>query len=621
MKQFSFAEPERHRELFSGSAHACGQILNQVQHDVTPTTLNSLPVVCYTDSDMTYDGLVLAATVAELHTLIAGSRIQKVRQHSDTDLTLEVHGAGRTHQLFLSVDAKFPRVYLSAVAGPVPSEPPNFCMVLRKHVQGAFVAHVQQAGFDRVMKLVVRTPGQDDYTLILEIMGKHSNLILVDSNGKILGAAKHVGASVSRYRQVLPGRQYIPPPGAEKTDPRFLDAEHLKQFRPTLHSDAQSARAWLMDTFSGFGPFLADEIVARSTTDGEVNWDRLREELLGLAKMIRASTYVPVLITREQGQALMAYPMPSVQFPPDRQHARASINETLDTVFRSLVTRTRIEDERAQLLTAVRRSEGSRKQALKSIDRTIAESERADSYRQRGELILAGLNQIEKGAASVTLVNYFDPDMPEVEIEFDEKLTPQQNAERYFRRYRKARDAAATARARRQNVLREITLLTAAREEAESAATIDGLKDLRAKLVGQDLLRQEVDQEKQAEEFAGHRIRRTVTSQGWEILHGETSDANDYLTQRVARPNDVWLHARAITGAHVVVRTAGHSGAVPKDVLLQAALIAARNSDAKHSSLVPVDYTLRKYVRKPRGSAPGFVTYRNERTIDVRPKE
>jgi predicted ribosome quality control (RQC) complex YloA/Tae2 family protein len=503
---------------------------------------------------------------------------------------------------------------------PVPQHPPNFCMVLRKHIEGLFISRLEQVGFDRVLRLHLQAPGQEERILVLEIMGKHSNLILIDFQERILGAAKHIGPSTSRYRQVAPGKQYIPPPATGKLDIRMLgedNLDHLLDALPKESTDREIVKDWLMKTFSGFGPFLAEEILMRACIDGTVSSNRIRNELLALRDTVRKSDYLPVLITSERGEALLAYPTPSVQFPADRQHARASINETLDTLFRSLVTRTELEDQRTQLLTAIRRAEGSRMQALKSIERTVAESKRAEDYRRIGDLLLANLNNIEKGAKSVRLIDYFNPDMPEIEVELDEKLAPQQNAERYFKRYRKARDAAATAEARRSTIMQEIALLKSAESEAEEAKSVDSLKALREMLTAQALLRREIAQEKQEEEFAGHRIRRVITSEGWEILYGENAAANDYLTQRIARPNDVWLHARAITGAHVIVRTAGHSSNVPKSVLLEAATIAARNSEAKHSFLVPVDHTLRKYVRKPRGSAPGFVTYRNEKTIDV----
>ncbi|MCE5198575.1 NFACT RNA binding domain-containing protein, partial [bacterium] len=365
---------------------------------------------------------------------------------------------------------------------------------------------------------------------------------------------------------------------------------------------------------------LADEIITRSSVDDVVSPERIRDEMLELGAMVANGSFVPVLITDERGRGIMAYPMPTVQYPLSQQHARASISETLDVLFRSLVTRTKLEDERTGLMTTVRRAAASRKQALKSIEKTVAEAANAERYRQTGELLLANLHTIEKGSKSVLLTNYFDPDLAEIKVELDEKLTPQQNAERYFKRYQKSRDAQATAEARRERVLRDLSALDLAARDAEAAKTVDTLKALRKSLIERDLLRAEVEQEKHIEEFGGERIRRFYTPEGWEILYGENSKANDYLTQRVARPNDIWLHARSITGAHVVIRTAGHSGNIPHPVLNQAAKIAAQNSDAKHSSLVPIDHTLRKYVRKPRGSAPGFVIYRNEKTIDINPK-
>jgi predicted ribosome quality control (RQC) complex YloA/Tae2 family protein len=572
---------------------------------------------------MTYDGFLLSAIAAELRQTILRGRVQKIRQSSVTDIFMEVRGPGNTYLLFISVDAKFPRIYLTTSPGQALPEPPNFCMLMRKYASGAFVSSVEQIGMDRILHFGLDSSEHGKMALILEIMGKHSNLILVNSDGKILGATKHVGSSISRYRQVLPGREYIPPPGEPKVDPRGL-GDREKMLREAFWPEASSAevKKWLMNTFSGFGPFLADEIVARSGGDR----DRVREEMLHLGDMVRRAAYDPVFVTDEKGAGLMVYPMPSVQFPADRQHARASVNEALDALFRTLVTRTTLDEERVQTVTAIRRAMASRKQTLKSIARTVEESQRAGRYKQTGEIILGSLHAIEKGAKSVTLPDFFDPSfdglrMPEVTIELDEKLEPQANAERYFKRYRKARDSVATSESRRTLIESDIARLESALRECESAQTVESLRQLRAGLTSAGLLRQEVSPEKQESEFAGHRIRRVVTPDGWEILYGENSTSNDYLTQKIARPNDVWLHARQITGAHVVIRMAGRKGSAPRPVLLEAARIAALNCDAKHSSLVPVDHTLRKYVHKPRASAPGFVIYRNEKTIDVNPKE
>lgn len=571
---------------------------------------------------MTYDGFLLAAVADELRQTIVRGRVQKIRQSSDTDVLLEIRGVGHSYLLLISVDARFPRVYLTASPPKPLPEPPNFCMVLRKFVSGAFVSAVKQVEMDRIVHFELSSSEHGALTLVLELMGKHSNLILVNSEGKILGAAKHVGSSISRFRQVLPGREYIAPPGEPKVDPRRLDSEAFDGlWNLPAQADPPAVKQWLMNTFSGFGPFLADEIVLRSTSDGAISAERVREEMLGLADMARRSAYEPVMVTNEAGFATTVYPMPSVQFPASQQHPRASINEALDTLFRSLVTRTALDEERTQTATAIRRAMAARKQTLKSIQRTVEESCKAERYKQIGEILLANLHAIEKGVKSVALPDFFDPEMPEIEIELDEKLEPQANAERYFKRYRKARDAAASAESRLSQAGGEIASLTSALQDAETAKTVEALRELRASLTSGGLLRQEVSHEKPEGEFPGYRIRRVNTADGWEILYGENSTSNDYLTQKVARPNDVWLHARQITGAHVIVRMAGRKPPAPRPVLIQAAKIAAMNCDAKHSSLVPVDYTLRKFVNKPRGSAPGRVIYRNEKTIDVNPKE
>jgi len=573
---------------------------------------------------MNYDGFTLAAVAAELQNAIVRGRIQKIRQHNATDLTLEIRGVGHTYRLFLSADARFARVYLTAANEAVRKQAPNFCMLLRKHLSGAFVTAVNQVGMDRILQIHTESPDHAQHVLILELMGKHSNIILVNPEARILGAAKHVGSSISRYRQVLPGRDYLPPPGGDKADPRSTDAAAFdalwnESFKE--EPDAKSVSGWLVKTFGGFGPFLAAEVVRRASADGQIDRDNICEEVLTIGAVARDSNYEPVFITGQRGEALMAYPMPSVQFPEDKQHARESINEALDTLFRSLVSHTELDDQRKQTLTAIRRAGASRKQTLKSIERTISESGKSERYKQLGELLIANLHAFEKGKKSITVVDYYDPAAPEIEIELDEKLTPHANAERYFKRSHKARDAAETAQQRKAHVLKEIGILEAAAQEAESAEDVDALKSLRKMLTDLDILRPEIDLEKTpAEEFGGERIRRIITPEGWEILYGENAKANDYLTQRVARPNDVWLHARQVVGAHVIIRTAGHKGGVPRPVLYQAARTAAQNCEAKHSSLVPVDHTLRKYVRKPRSSAPGFVTYRGEKTIDINPK-
>ncbi|MEN6519653.1 MAG: NFACT family protein [Armatimonadota bacterium] len=573
---------------------------------------------------MTYDGLVLAAVVAELKKSIQGGPIQNIRQHNDTDITLDIRNNGKSHLLFMSVDAKFARIHTTATNLLVPKSALNFCMLLRKYLKGAFVTSVEQAGFDRVVKIRTEAPDGNRNTLILELMGRHSNLILVSDSERILGAAKNITASVSRYRQVLPGLEYMPPPGGTKADPVTLTREEFESLRRDGLGESPSVdemKRWLVAAFSGIGPFLAEEIMLRSGDNPTP--DSVRDALQGLRQTVTESDYSPRLITDGRGAAVYAYPIPVKQLPAANQHERLSINETLDTLYRDLIKRNDYDTVYSSLETAIRRSIAWREQMLKDAEKALLEGEKAERYKQFGELVLASIATIEKGQNRAQVTDYYDQEMPVIDIPLDEKLTPKENAERYFRRYRKAAEGADAAIDRQKELGTEIKILKTAVEKLPSAASADALKALRTMLVERGLLRAEPQQEKAgkrgAPEFGTAKIRKFMSVDGLEVLYGENSLSNDYLTTKVARPNDLWFHARSVRGAHVVVRTANKPDRVPPATLRQAAEVAAKNSDARHSSLVPVDYTLRKFVRKPRAAAPGYVIYEREKTVDVTP--
>ncbi len=567
---------------------------------------------------MNYDGLILAALSAEFRSRIIGGKLQHVRQHSDTDFTLELRLAGRTERLLMSCDPRFPRIYLTASREPAVPEPSAFCMTLRKHLEGLFVTNIRQIGMDRVLHIEMTARLRAPRTLIVEIMGKHSNIVLVDEGQRVLAAAKYVGVSMSRTRQILPGGPYLPPPGDPKADWAMLDRAQIREIC-AQYAQTADAKGWLMKTFAGIGPFLANEVIARIGNTCDLSCEGLSGVLIDIAEVVHSGDIHPVLI-RHDGRDVAAYPIPSLQYTKDEQHPRENLNDPVDAMFRSLLANNRIEDERRQVLVSLERSLSTKQQFLDSARRTIEEAERSERYKQIGDLILGSVQSITKGDVTAQLVNYFDPDLSTIEVELDEKLTPQENAQRYYKRYRKTKEALALASSRLELLESEVAELGHALSRAESLETVEELRALRDDFLARGLLRHEKQTVEQGppDELQGKHIRRFTTPDGWEILYGENATANDLLTTRIARPNDLWFHTRSITGAHVVIRVAGRSVVVPRSVIEQAAGIAAKNSDAKHSSLVPVDYTLRKFVRKPRGSAPGRVTYTNEKTIDVR---
>lgn len=567
---------------------------------------------------VSYDGLVLAAVAAELTRTVVGGRISRVRQHNDTDITLEIRTRGREALLFASADAQFPRVYLAAGNPPVPHTPPNFCMVLRKYVKGSFLKAIQQMGFDRVLHIRTEAPDGNRNTLVVEIMGKHSNLILLNDAGRILGAAKMIGPSASRYRQVLPGRDYIPPPGSkanilEVSRDQYLD---LWSRGPGDDADASKIQAWLVSTFAGVGAFLGREIVIRA---GEPTAAAVWQEIARLQETVAASDFTPVVHTDPHGRLDFVYPQPSVQIEGE-QHPRTSISEALDAYYRSVVPRWKLDRLREQLAADIRKASEARDLTLASLQEAALAGGQAERLQRLGEMLTASIGSIPRGAAEAEVTDYYDPALPTIRVPLDPRLSAQENAEAYFNKARKARSGANAAVGRMEAIREEMTLLRAAAEKLQDLASEDEVRSLRRFLEERHALRQSgsaAGSGQQEAEFPGHRIRRHVSADGLEILVGENSESNDYLTTRIARPDDVWLHARAVKGAHVVVRTSKKGLSIPASTLRQAANLAARNSEARHSSLIPVDYTLRKYVRKPKGAAPGYVTYSHERTIDV----
>ncbi|MFQ3550251.1 MAG: NFACT family protein [Armatimonadota bacterium] len=520
---------------------------------------------------MNYDGFTLSAVICEIKEKLKNGRIQKIRQHNSFDITLEIRTPGKSHNLFFSIDSKFPRVYLTSLSHSVPQEPPNFCMLLRKYLSGTFITSIRQYKSDRIFILQSENQDNEVLSLIFELMGKHSNLILVDKNSNILGAMKHVGTSISKIRQILPGREYTLPPGTNKIDPREITEKSLVELISNSNfdlSDKNTISKWLIENISGMSPFLCEEIIQRCLMTSQLSSETLTKELITIFDIIKNDTYQPVLITDEYGKSELVYPIQSIQYPSDNQHIRLSINEALDAVYNCIVNKSELDEEISQTQIAIKRAILSRKQTLKGIEKTLSESEKSERYKQIGEILVSNQHLISKGMKKISLPDYYDPEMKNIDIELDEKLDGKENADRYFKRYRKAKDAVQTATNRKAITQDELNILESYQYQLESLTTAEDVKKLRKELISNGLLKQEIVQEKSSEQvFGGERIRRYTTPDGWEILYGETAKANDYLTQKVAKPNDMWLHSRSITGAHVVIRTQGKKQDIPKTVL------------------------------------------------------
>lgn len=581
-----------------------------------------------------FDSLTLCAVLTELSPQIIGGQIQEVRQPTPTDIQLSVRHHGQTYWIVFSIDVKFARMHRVATRSPNSPTPPNFCMVLRRYLENGIVQDVIQRDFDRIVEMQVSTRDNEGEPIVVkligEFMGKHSNLVLVRENGTIIDSAKRITHRVNRFREILPGSPYLsPPPQADRESPfDFTALAQIGEARTASTTPSQKALSEkLMQTYSGLSPFLASEVAMRALSQNPPLEESLKEVWIELFGATAQGRFTPVLIQIPNGLPY-AYPFPTLQARDEEQRGVTSLNLALDHSYQVILRESRFQEEantlRGQLQKAIQRLE-YRQQATGDL---IAEGENSEQFQQIGELIMANLWQIAQGDTSVVVQDYFAPDFPERTLTLDSSLTPQENAEQWFQRYRRAQSSASAAEEQSDLLEKPLQALQEAQAELEALEdeaehAIEMVRALRKRLRDAHLLTDEAEIQAQAKrvhsEFQGHKIRRMNTPQGYEILIGETATANDFLLTRLASPNDIWLHVRASSGSHVVIRTQNHPDKVPRAVLDFAALLCAQHSSEKHASIVPVDYTLRKYVRKPRGSAPGFAHYERETTLHVTP--
>lgn len=584
---------------------------------------------------MAFDGLFLAAIRSELDSL-TGSRVDRVFQPEKETVILHLRKGRDTRKLLLCSLSDQARVHLTAAGFTNPPTPPLFCMVLRKHLEGGTLTAVEQPGLERVLRLHFNTIDElgrpAPRLLLIEIMGKHSNIILLNPEGSIIDAARRYTHAVSRHREVLPGRPYVPPPAQEKADPRKLDDEAFSRLLYEGNWGDPMERL-LVNRLAGLGPETAREIIYRAglpagvTVEGcgayEVN--RLYQALGEVLAAAHPAAWKPEVILRPEGEplAFASFELRQYQGLP-REHP-ATPGAACDYFYTLRRERQLLEGTRHSLEHVLEKElkRCRKKEGLQAA--TVAEAAGAEEFRLAGELITANIYRIEKGQASLTAANFYDQDGESVTIELDPSLTPAENAQHYFNRYNKAKHAARLAAAQLEQTRAEITYLESIAQAVSMAATRDDLEEIRRELRQAGYLHEEGEKQKTGKKAAKTEARQPsrplefTSPDGFKILVGKNNRQNDWLSLKQAADGDLWLHAKDIPGSHVIIRTGGRE--VPATTLETAARLAARYSRAGRSSRVPVDYTLVKHVRKPPGARPGMVTYDHQRTVYVTPAE
>ena len=562
---------------------------------------------------MPMDGLTLGFMARELQSALLDGRIERVNQPEKDMLVLIIRAQGKNHKLLLSAAPAYARAHLTEANYQNPADAPMFCMLMRKHLTGGRLTQIAQLGGDRILKLVIENKDELGDTapreLYLELMGRHSNLTLV-MNGRIIDAIRHVSGDMSRVRQALPGLPFTLPPEQDKLPPESLSAQALLSRLSSLSGPLDKA---LAASIRGLSPVAAREVAFRLTGFAraelrDFDLSKLADQAVSFFEKMPSLSRPTAQLNADQMIADVT-PFPYLSMDTGLQKQYPTLSRAFDDFYFGRDRQDRMAQKSASLRHLVKTCMERDEKKLALQEEELSASARMEEYRVAGELLTAQAYLVPKGAAQAVLPNFYDPDGGSLMIELDPALTAAQNAQKYFKRYRKARAAREIAAEQKEKTLAEMALLSQALYDMAACETEQDLSDIRRILEAAGLVRSPGARKKV--KLPESRPMRFLAPDGTEIFVGKNSAQNDRLTA-AARGNDTWLHAKDMPGSHVILPAEAPSLAA----LETAAKLAAWFSFG-HGVSVPVDYTLRKYVKKPGGAAPGFVIYTHQRTLVV----
>ncbi len=573
---------------------------------------------------MPFDGLVLAATRKELAHKLTGGRIERIHQPGKLEITISIHKPGERHRLILAAGAQNARVHLSTTTKENPVTPPLFCMVLRKHLEGGRITGFDQPGLERV--LAIKISARDELGqplekhLLCEIMGKHSNIILLDqSTNTIIDGIKRYSHHVSRFREVLPGRQYLPPPDQNKLNPFKINEDEFR--RACLDLPLQTPLPKLLQKrFEGLSTVTCREIVYRANLHPETVLDQCGDyEFRMLWKSLQAiSVPEPCLLIGAKGESLDFAALDLSHTGNNRR--RGEMNSLLDIFFSARENLEKLNRARNATATLLKKEIAGVEKKLDIYAKDLDNTAGAEKQRLYGELLTANLYRLGKGPSEVTLENYYEEHCPPVNIPLDPQRTPAENSQAYFKKYAKAKRTRRILETRSALLRNELNYLEGIKLALDYTSDMAGMAEIRQELTGQGYLKQPVRRPgtiKRKKDKHTPKPPSCYSTDGFQVFVGKNNRQNDYLTMKIAGDSDIWLHVKDIPGAHVIIKTGGME--VPATTLIEAAGLAAFFSKARKSKNVPVDYTLKKYVRKPKGARPGMVIYERQKTIMASP--
>lgn len=568
---------------------------------------------------MPLDAVCLQAVVAELAPQITGSRIEKIQQPARDQVVLLLRGNRR---LLLSAGGGQPRLHLTELPRDNPAQPPMFCMLLRKYLSGGIIESIQQAPLERVVTLTVSAADElgerSQFSLILEAVARRANLILADKDGHIIDCLRRIDFEMNPDRQVLPGLFYHLPTPPDKVSPFTVTEEEFAALAAAAGEGAP-ADQWLVRTVNGLSPLVARELTFRAcgSTDAPVTGHTaaLWSAFAAWRDTVNEKHFTPEMLKRSGVPMDFTYLHVGQYGGAAEEETYTSFSRLLDDFYEKREQAERVKQKGQDLVKTASNGAARLRRKIAAQEQELAESKNRDKWRVYGELITANLYRMERGMSRLTAQNYYDPDCADVDIPLDVRLSPQENAAKYFKKYTKAKTAEKYITAQLEKARVELTYLESVLQELTLAESEQDFNDIRAELTDGGYLRAKGRKQPQRPS----KPREFRSTAGLRILVGRNNRQNDRLTAKDAEKWDIWLHTQRIHGSHVILCT---GGAQPDEQsLLEAASLAAYFSQAQNSTKVPVDFTQVKYVKKPAGSPPGFVNYTNYKTILADPSE
>ena len=578
---------------------------------------------------MALDGFVISNIINDLKSYLIGGKVDKIYQPEKDEIILQIRNKGTQYKLLLTANASSPRLHFTNIQKENPITAPLFCMVLRKHLSSGKIIDISQPNFERIINIQIESIDElGDYsikTLIFEIMGKHSNIILINNKNIILESIKHISHDKSSVREVLPSKEYFLPPSQDKKNPLNTSEEEFTSLILEKNLKIQQA---IYKTYNGISPILSSEICFISNIDPDLNTSEISENhikilyknFVNIFNISKENNFNPQIIFNENNSILDFTSTNFSIFKNFEKKYFENISELLEFFYKSKDIQYRL-NQKSQDLKRIISQNIERCVKKKEIQqKTLKEIENRDILKLYGELITSNIYTIKKGMTQVTLNNFYSENYEKIEIKLDPNISPAENAQKYFKKYNKEKRTFIALQEQIKQNDEELKYLESVLNSVKSSSNEQDIKQIRLELYEQGILKKQIinKKEKQRKEKKAKPFHY-VSSDGFNIYVGKNNTQNDELTLKFAKSNDMWLHTKGIAGSHVIIVNDGKE--ISNIALNEAANLAAFYSKASDSSLVPVDYTLKKFVKKPNGAKPGMVIYTTNKTAYISPDE